>query len=52
MRVARSYTWLVGQRWFLTLVLVLAGLATLFTLRSLSITILFRSGGSTNASVC
>ena len=41
MRVARSYTWLVGQRWFLTLVLVLAGLATLFTLRSLSITILF-----------
>jgi hypothetical protein len=40
MRVTRSYTWLVGQRWFLTLVLVLAGLATLFSLRSLSITIL------------
>ena len=40
MRVARSYTWLVGQRWFLTLVLALAGLATLFSLRSLSIAIL------------
>jgi hypothetical protein len=38
-RVARSYTWLVSQRWFLMLVLVLAGLATLFSLRSLSITI-------------
>jgi hypothetical protein len=39
-RVARSYTWLVGQRWFLTLVLALVGLATLFSIRSLTITIL------------
>jgi hypothetical protein len=39
-RVARSYTWLVGQRWFLTLILGLAVLATLFSLRSLSITVL------------
>ena len=39
-RVARSYTWLVGQRWFLMLVLVIAGVVTLFNLRSLSITIL------------
>jgi hypothetical protein len=39
-RVARSYTWLVGQRWFLMLVLVIAGVVILFNLRSLSITIL------------
>jgi hypothetical protein len=39
-RVARSYTWLVGQRWFLMLILVVAGLAALFSLLSLSITIL------------
>ena len=39
-RVARSYTWLVGQRWFLTLILGLAVLGTLFSLRSLLITIL------------
>jgi hypothetical protein len=39
-RIARSYSWLVGQRWFLALVLVLAVLATLFSLRSLSITVL------------
>jgi hypothetical protein len=39
-RVARSYSWLVGQRWFLTLVLVIAGVVILFNLRSLSITIL------------
>jgi hypothetical protein len=39
-RVARSYTWLVGQRWFLMLVLVIAGVVVLFNLRSLSITIL------------
>jgi hypothetical protein len=39
-RVARSYTWLVSQRWFLTLVLVIAGVVILFNLRSLSITIL------------
>ena len=39
MRVAKSYTWLVGQRWFLMLVLVLAGVATLFSLRALSITV-------------
>ena len=39
-RVARSYTWLVGQRWFLMLVLLIAGVVILFNLRSLSITIL------------
>jgi hypothetical protein len=39
-RVARSYTWLVGQRWFLMFVLVIAGAVILFNLRSLSITIL------------
>jgi hypothetical protein len=39
-RVARSYTWLVGQRWFLMLILVVAGLAALFSLLSVSITIL------------
>ena len=39
-RVARSYTWLVAQRWFLTLVLVIAGMATLSNLRTLAVTIL------------
>ncbi len=39
-RVARSYSWLVGQRWFLMLVLIIAGVVILFNLRSLSITIL------------
>jgi hypothetical protein len=39
-RVTRSYTWLVGQRWFLMLVLLIAGVVILFNLRSLSITIL------------
>jgi hypothetical protein len=40
-RVARSYNWLVAQRWFLTLVLVIAGIATLYNLRTLAQTILF-----------
>jgi hypothetical protein len=39
-RVARIYTWLVAQRWFLMLVLGIAGGVMLFNLRSLSITIL------------
>ena len=39
-RVARSYNWLVGQRWFLMLVLVIAGIATLSNLRTLAVTIL------------
>jgi len=39
-RVARSYSWLVGQRWFLMLVLVIAGIATLSSLRTLAVTIL------------
>jgi hypothetical protein len=39
-RVVRTYTWLVGQRWFLMLVLVIAGAVILFNLRSLSITLL------------
>jgi hypothetical protein len=38
--VATSYTWLVGQRWFLMLVLVIAGIATLSNLRTLAVTIL------------
>ena len=38
--LARSYAWLVAQRWFLALVLVIAGVVTLSNLRSLSITIL------------
>jgi hypothetical protein len=40
MRIAHLYTWLVEQRWFLTLVLGLAGVAIVFSLRSLSITVL------------
>ena len=39
-RVARSYAWLVAQRWFLTLVLAIAGIATLSSLRTLAVTIL------------
>jgi hypothetical protein len=39
-RVARSYVWLVAQRWFLSLVLVIAGIATLANLRALAVTIL------------
>jgi len=37
-RMARSYAWLVGQRWFLMLVLVIAGIATLSNLRALIVT--------------
>jgi hypothetical protein len=40
-RVARSYNWLVAQRWFLALVLVIAGIVTLSNLRTLAVTILF-----------
>ena len=39
-RVARSYSWLVGQRWFLMLVLVIVGIAALSNLRALAATIL------------
>lgn len=39
-RFAKSYNWLVGQRWFLPLILFIAGAATIFSIRSLSITIL------------
>ena len=39
-RLTTSYTWLVGQRWFLTLVMVIAGIATLSNLRTLAVTIL------------
>jgi hypothetical protein len=39
-RLASSYTWLVGQRWFLMFVLAIAGIATLSNLRSLAVTIL------------
>jgi hypothetical protein len=40
LRVVKSYNWLVGQRWFLALILALAGVAILFSLRSLAITVL------------
>jgi hypothetical protein len=39
-RVARGYTWLASQRWFLKLVLGVVGLAALFNLRELTITLL------------
>jgi hypothetical protein len=39
-RVAQTYTWLVAQRWFLALVLSIAGIATLANLRTLAVTIL------------
>lgn len=38
-RIARAYTWITGQRWFLKLVLVMAGVGTLFNLRELSVTV-------------
>jgi hypothetical protein len=37
-RVARDYAWLVAQRWFLTLVLTIAAVAIVFSLRELSVT--------------
>lgn len=43
-RVARGYTWLASQRWFLTLVLVVAGLSALFSLRELTVTLLADAG--------
>jgi hypothetical protein len=39
-RVTRGYAWLTGQRWFLKLVLVIAGAISLFSLRELTITVL------------
>ncbi len=39
-RLTTSYFWLVGQRWFLMLVLVIAGVATLSNLRTLAATLL------------
>jgi hypothetical protein len=38
-RMAGWYAWLVAQRWFLALVLVIAGIATLASLRALAVTI-------------
>ena len=38
-RVARAYATLAGQRWFLMLVLAIAGLATAFSLRELTVTL-------------
>lgn len=43
-RAARGYTWLASQRWFLTLVLVVAGLAALYSLRELTVTLLADAG--------
>ncbi len=40
LRVARSYTWLAGQRRFMTLVLLVAGLSALLSLRALTVTLL------------
>ena len=51
-RVARSYTWLVAQRWFLTLVLVIAGVVTLFNLRTLPITVLTDPADQRLQSLC
>lgn len=42
-RVARDYTWLAGQRWFLTLILAIAGAAIAFSLRELAVTVLANS---------
>ena len=39
-RVARDYAWLVSQRWFLKLILVVASLSVLFSLGTLSVTLL------------
>ena len=39
-RMARGYASLAEQRWFLSLILVIAGLTTLFNLRQLAITLL------------
>jgi hypothetical protein len=39
-RVTRGYTWLAGQPWFLSVVLAVAGVAALFSLRELSVTLL------------
>jgi len=38
-RVARYYDWVVSQRWFLSFILVVAGVLTLYGLREISITI-------------
>ena len=39
-RVARGYTWLASHRWFLKIVLVVAGLSAILSLRELSVTLL------------
>lgn len=39
-RVTSWYAWLASRRWFLKLVLIVAGVGTLFNLRELSITVL------------
>ncbi len=39
-RVASGYTWLAGQPWFLTLILAVAALSALFSLRELTVTLL------------
>lgn len=38
-RVSRSYEWLVGQRWFLKFILVVAGVLTLYGLGEITLTI-------------
>jgi hypothetical protein len=37
-RVSRVYDWVVGQRWFLSFILVVAGILTLYGLREITIT--------------
>ena len=39
-RVTRDYTWLAGQRWFLRIILVVAGISALYSLRALTVTLL------------
>ena len=38
-RISRSYEWLVGQRWFLKFILVVAGVLTLYGLGEITLTI-------------
>jgi hypothetical protein len=40
LRLARGYTWLAGQRGFMTLVLLVAGVSALLSLRALTVTLL------------
>ena len=43
-RVSRDYIWLAGQRWFLRIVLLMAGLSAMYSLHELTQTLLADSG--------